>query len=256
MVKETDMVKLFKSSVCSSIELEELGINEHLVHTGFLFPDGDELHIVLKTTGSRWILTDEGHTLMWLSYEDYNMTPVRSDLLMKILTSNSVKKEDGRIIIEFEPENAGRALYSIVQTIVQISDLRFLDRKRVRSTFIEDMKGVFEKSGELFPRCRFDEEIEISGDKYKVDVFIDTKTPILVFGITNTENCRDAVINMLQLRISKAAYLCCAILENSEILSGKDRKRLLNTSDKTIEGLDEEAMSSMRRLVEKCEAGA
>ena len=130
MATGSEITELFRSSVCSCVELEELGIDEYMVHTGFSYSDGDELHIVLNTSGKKWVLTDEGHTMMWLSYEDHNMTASRNDLLSRIVSSNSVQMDDGRIKAEFDPETAGRALCSVIQAMLRVSDLRFLDAER------------------------------------------------------------------------------------------------------------------------------
>ena len=52
-----------------------------LVHTSMYYDDGDELHIVLKREGDGFVFTDEGHTMMWLSYTDFEFTPERLDLM-------------------------------------------------------------------------------------------------------------------------------------------------------------------------------
>ena len=61
--------KNFKKKVCEQIRLESEGINRFRVFTPFLFDDGDHLSIVLKKDQHEWILTDEGHTFMHLSYD-------------------------------------------------------------------------------------------------------------------------------------------------------------------------------------------
>ena len=57
-------------SICSLYEFEDIGNGECLVHTNMFFNDGDELHIVMTASDERYTLTDEGHTIMWLSYEE------------------------------------------------------------------------------------------------------------------------------------------------------------------------------------------
>ena len=53
--------------------------------------DGDELHIVLKITDDDIVITDEGHTMMWLSYEDFKFTPTRESMFRKIISQNCVR---------------------------------------------------------------------------------------------------------------------------------------------------------------------
>ena len=87
---------LLRQSVCKQFSLEELDGGGYLVHTDKYFDDGDELHIVLKTEGGM-VLSDEGHTMMWLSYENFNMTPTRERILNRIISQNNVSFEEGRI---------------------------------------------------------------------------------------------------------------------------------------------------------------
>jgi len=58
----------FRRKVCSQIHLRPEGINRYRVFTPFVFDDGDNLAIVLKDEDGAWTLTDEGHTLMHLTY--------------------------------------------------------------------------------------------------------------------------------------------------------------------------------------------
>lgn len=133
-----DIIENMKRFVCTSFSVEERGINAYLVHTGFFFPDGDELHIVLRLVDGRWILTDNGHTLMWLSYEDFNMTPTRESLLRKAVESNFLTLDEDCISVDVDPSNGSAALRSMVQALLQIADLLYLDRQTVRSTFAGD----------------------------------------------------------------------------------------------------------------------
>lgn len=81
----------------------------------------------MKKTQTGITLTDEGHTLMWLSYENFNFTDTRAKLLNKYVNQNNVKLDDGRIYIETDaPENVGPALSSLIQTMLQVAGLRNL----------------------------------------------------------------------------------------------------------------------------------
>jgi hypothetical protein len=58
----------FHNKVCSELSLTSEGINRFRVFTPFQFDDGDHLAIVLKKENGNWILSDEGHTYMHLTY--------------------------------------------------------------------------------------------------------------------------------------------------------------------------------------------
>ncbi len=64
-----DIIRAFKESACGDIELASGGINRYLVQVPFTFTDGDHYVVILRQEGQKWILSDEGHTFMHLSYE-------------------------------------------------------------------------------------------------------------------------------------------------------------------------------------------
>ena len=59
----------FKKKVSAAVRLHEEGVNRYRVFTPFSFDDGDGFSIVLQKNGKGWLLTDEGHTFMNMSYE-------------------------------------------------------------------------------------------------------------------------------------------------------------------------------------------
>ena len=59
----------FRRKVGESVRLAEEGVDRYRVFTPFLFEDGDHLAIVIRREGNRWVLSDEGHTYMHLTYD-------------------------------------------------------------------------------------------------------------------------------------------------------------------------------------------
>ena len=65
------IIEAIRRSMCADTGYTEIGMNRALLHTGHFFPDGDEFRIVLEYRGEEgWVITDDGHTAMWLSYVD------------------------------------------------------------------------------------------------------------------------------------------------------------------------------------------
>lgn len=133
-------INTIKKIICPPYDFEEYGIDSYLVHTGYTYHDGDELHIVIKSEGNRIKITDEGHTLMWLSYEEYNMTPSRKDQYQRILSENNTLDDRGRIYVIYDDiKETSACLKSIIQTLLQVADLRYLNRQNVPNTSIGDV---------------------------------------------------------------------------------------------------------------------
>ncbi|MBI5570889.1 MAG: DUF1828 domain-containing protein, partial [Desulfomonile tiedjei] len=131
----------FKQKVCKSLRLSSEGMDRYRVFTPFLFEDGDHLAIVLKREQGRWILSDEGHTYMHLTY-DLDEKDLQRGTRQKIITSAlsafAVDDRNGELILGIQDNRYGDALYSFVQALLKISDVTYLSRDRVRSTFMED----------------------------------------------------------------------------------------------------------------------
>ncbi len=118
-----------RDAMSSVFGFEETGDGEYLVHTDLLFDDGYEYHIVLKILNDRYVLTDEGHTMMWLSFEDDDLDIGRIKLLERIIEQNGLSLYDGEIfVIAKSPSMICSTLMSMLQTITKVSDLRYLDQ--------------------------------------------------------------------------------------------------------------------------------
>src|SRR4051812_23049094 len=108
----------FRSKVSQEIEVFPEGINRYKIFTPFQFDDGDSLSIVLKQIGTKWLLTDEAHTYMHLSYEiDMNSLEkgTRQKIITNILSGYGIRDQGGELLIEVDQPDLGNAFYSFVQ---------------------------------------------------------------------------------------------------------------------------------------------
>src|SRR5208337_2944891 len=119
----------FRQKVCDQVRVEAEG--------------GDHLVIILKLEKDKWILSDEGHTFMHLTY-DLDDKDLRSGGRQKIisnaLSAFSVEDRNGELILSIDGDQYGDALYSYIQALLKISDVAYLSRERVRTTFMEDVR--------------------------------------------------------------------------------------------------------------------
>ena len=135
-----DIIESLKKSICLGLEIETRTTNRFMIHTGYTYPDGDELHIILTQDDGKWIFTDEGHTMMWLSYADFSMTDSRKNALDKTLDINGVSLSDGELSIAIDsdaPGSVGLSLKSLIQTEIRIADLLYLDKGAVKDTLLD-----------------------------------------------------------------------------------------------------------------------
>jgi len=233
------VIDAVRKSICSSYDVELLDDGSLLIHTGKYFDDGDELHIVLARKDGGYDLTDEGHTLMWMSYEEYNFTPLRTEVLQGIIRQNGIRLDGGRIYVPIDdPEQAGAALQSLEQAIIQVADMRRLSRQNVASTFMEDLRAAFLDSP-FGSRCEFGKKVRSGENILEPDIYVDDERPVLIFGVNNSERAKETVINLLYARSGDQRYRTIVVIDDDAEISAKDRKRLINTADRPIEGLDD-----------------
>src|SRR5437763_9820720 len=95
---ETD----FRQKVGESVRLAGEGLDRYRVFTPFLFEDGDHLAVVLKREQQRWVLSDEGHTYMHLTYDldekDFQ-SGTRQKIISNTLSSFSVDDRSGELVL-------------------------------------------------------------------------------------------------------------------------------------------------------------
>src|ERR1035437_9599108 len=190
----------FKNRVFEQIGLEPEGEGRFLVTTPFRFEDGDHFAIALKREGERWILSDEASTLMHLSYwlDDKALeSGNRREIVNSSLSGFSVENRNGELVIPVLENRFGDALFDFVQALTKVTDVSFLSREVVRSTFMEDLKSFIKsKVSEERLQINWTDERDTQ-DKYPVDFRVNhMKRPLFIYGLPNEDKVKDATISL------------------------------------------------------------
>jgi uncharacterized protein DUF1828 len=234
----------FRDRVCEQVALEPEGPDRFRVLTPFRFEDGDHFGIVLKREGDGWILTDEAHTLMHLSYwldEKELETGNRHEIVQGSLAGFSVEDRDGEFIIPVTDERYGDALFNLVQAISKVSDVSFLSRERVRSTFLEDLRS-FLQSQVPPERLSFDwtDPVHDQKKRYPVDFRINQiERPLFIYALPSDGRVKDATINLLTFEHWGLKFQSLGVFEEQEQINRKTLSRFTDVCDKAFSSLDE-----------------
>ncbi len=197
--------KDFIDKVSAEIQLLADGKDRFLVSTPFHFNDGDQLVIVLKKIGDKWVLSDEAHTYMHLSYymdEKVLHSGNRQKLILKALSMFEVEDYDGELIMEIPEGDYGEALFDFVQALLKIIDVTYLSRENVKSTFKDDFRAFLNQKVES-NRMTFNWQHPVRDPKglYKVDCRINgMPQPLFVFALNSDNKTQAAALALHQFK--------------------------------------------------------
>lgn len=234
------LVRELKESICKDIDVFPEGKSRFAVDTPFCFEDGDSFTIILKKIENQWYFTDEGHTLMHLSYEGADISLEkgnRKQYLYSILTTHYIENDNGELKCSVEDEHFGDALFTFIQGLAKITDLSFISRERITSLFREDLREYLKET--FKEKCFFDykDPVRDPDGKYTVDCYVKYEKPLFIFGLSSDSRCKDAIITCLTFKDWNASFNSIGIFEDSGKINNKVMARSIDAIEKQFSTL-------------------
>lgn len=195
---------IFRESVASEVSLLAESAERFRVFAPFGFDDGDEFVIVLAREDDHWVLSDEAHTYMHLSY-DVDLADLRSgrreEIIANALAAFEIEDRNGELVRPVRDGAFGDALFSFVHGLLRIADVSYLSRSNVVSTFVADFQAMLQgvASEERLSFNWHDRDRDPKG-RYSVDCRINgLDRPLVVHALPNDRKTLDATITLLKL---------------------------------------------------------
>ena len=231
-----------RNTVSTEVSLLAEGIDRFRVFTPFEFEDGDHFSIILKKKMGSYIFTDEAHTIMHMSY-DMDISALkkgnRQKILTNIISNFGLEEHNGELLIKVEANNFGASFYNFVQALVKITDLSFLGKELIRSTFYEDFHALVSDS---VPKDRiifdyYHPELDRE-KKYIIDCRINgMPKPLFLFAIPNDSKCKDVMISMYQFERWRIKYNSISIFEDQETINRRVLAQFSDIGEKQFSSL-------------------
>jgi hypothetical protein len=242
--------------MCAEVKLKPKNGKLLSIETPFYFADGDPYQIYIKEMpGGILRLTDMGHTIMHLSYEndiDKFREGTRGKIFDQIKAETFIEEDNGEFFIDTPMENLGFSIFRLGQALTKINDLTFLNRARAESTFYEDLQEQLYRvvGEEKITKDYYLEQMPNARD-YPIDYRIEGRhSPLFLFGIPNRDKARLTTIVLERLNNNKADFESLLIFSDQGSIPKQDLARLSNAGGEMIASLDAESDFS-RKLMRK-----
>jgi hypothetical protein len=244
-------------AMCAQITVRQKTQNLLAIDTPFSFTDGDAYQLYIKELQPAGLIriSDNGHTLMHMSYENEIKDwreGTRGKLFAQILAEFDVVENDGEFYIDVPPTELVPAVFKMGQAITKITDLTFLSRARVEATFYEDLEDVLRiilRNPDKLIKNYLIPDIGQAAN-YPVDFYIEgKKDPLFLFGIAGKDKAKLTTIILEHLLREKVNFESLLIFQDQATIPKSDLARLSNVGGEMISSLD--AFEDLKRKIER-----
>ena len=163
----------------------------------------------------------------------------RKDIIDRTLLACKLSNRQGELMLYVEDERYGDSLYSFIQALIKIDDIRYLSRELVRSTFVEDFKRFVDRVVPASRRVyKWHDLLKDPKGNYEADYRVNgTTIPLFVFALDSDVKVRDATITLGAYERWGFKFNSLGVFEDQESINRKVLARFLDICGKSFSDL-------------------
>lgn len=240
---ESVLVNDLRQTICKDVSISMKGTGRYQVLAPFKFEDGDWFVVYLIKESNGWTISDEGHTLMHLSYwlDTQQVTggdTERANIFSSITKMYKLELTDGAITMPVEEDrNIGGNILSYLQALTKITDISFLTKERVKRAFLDDLIEFMKETYKERAIPQWSNPVWDREGAYAVDVRLDiSKVPFFLYAVWNTNRALNTVISILKYREweKQKQFRAIVVHEYMEDLPHTVLKKVTDAADKQV----------------------
>jgi len=240
-------------AVKTAIKLEPVGRNTFRVITPFIFDDSDNFVIFLETEKGVIKFTDQGHTLLHVSYEVDITSETREKILNSVLATHDLEYNEGEIYTKSTLKDIGQAFWDFIQGLLRVSDISQWKFERAASLFFEEFEEFMESR--IRPKVpkvikKWQEPSIDEAGLYEIPWFCaNGKKPLFVFPIQSTVQCDQAIKSCLKYEGAKFEFNSFAVYADIEKINRRSQNQLLDIGAQAVTSFDTQRKERAQKII-------
>lgn len=233
------IIESLKLQMSSNIRFESRNNGLIQVMLPIYYEDGDMVDIFLQTQSDGKIrISDQGMTLMKLSYYFEINTDNKRKILHQMLRGSDLQIENGIIYSEVEQSKLYRSLIAFGNAILKISTMEYFKREMVKNLFYEMVDELIAEDYESRYTVHKDYHPIQTKEEYSVDYCVDLPKPVYIYAVKDTAKARLVTISSQEFKLNNIKNHSIVVYEDFDTIQSQDRKRILNATGKQFTSFD------------------
>lgn len=235
-----NILQSLKSQIHSNINSRPLTGSKIQIWLPVYYEDGDMIDIYIESiSDDKYRITDNGMTIMKLSYSYDINTDNKKKILNQIVESNGLSMENGILIKDVEKDMLYKELMGFSNSIIRISTMSYFKREMIKNMFYE----MFDEfvTEQIMPHFNVEKQyLPIPGkEEYTVDYRIAGRNEVYLYAVKDSSKARLVTICEQTFKLCDINTDSIVVYEDFSSIQNKDQRRILNATGKQFTSLEE-----------------